>query len=316
VVQEENNKEVKVDLEGKVAIITGGGQGIGEGIVRCLAEEGADVSVVDINADTASKVADEVKSMGRRALPVIADLTSDNEVDRAVQDTLDSLGKIDILVNNVGGVSEETSEFMQEYGASLRDESLPAYMTYNSELWDRFYRLNLKAHVMVTHAVTPHFVKQQSGKIVNIASIAGRLADPTQMPYATFKAGVISMTWSLARALAPHNINVNCICPGLIYTPLWDRGATGMYQQIRDSIATGREAPERFRRFAAAFGEIDIEKITPKEFWLRFIVAPNVPLGREQTPEDIGRAVAFLVSENAKNITGQTLNVDGGQVMR
>ena len=304
-------------LEGKVAIVTGGGQGIGEGIVHCLAEEGADVSVVDINADTASKVADEVKSMGRKALPVIADLTDDNEVDRAVKDTLDSLGKVDILVNNVGGVSEEmASELMQEYRAPLGDESLPAYMTYNSELWDRFYRLNLKAHVMVTHAVTPHFVKQRSGKIVNIASIAGRLADPNQMPYATFKAGVISMTWSMARALAPYNINVNCICPGLIYTPLWDRGATHMYQRIRDAMATGQELPERLRRFAAAAKEIDIEKLTPKEFWLRFMVAPNVPLEREQTPEDIGRATAFLVSEDAKNITGQTLNVDGGQVMR
>jgi len=304
-----------MDLEGKVAIVTGGGQGIGEGIVHCLAEEGANISVVDINTDSASKVADEVKSMGRKALPVIADLTNDNEVDRTVQDTLDSLGKVDILVNNVGGVSEETSELMQEYRALSWDESLPAYMTYNSELWDRFYQLNLKAHVMVTHAVTPHFVKQRSGKIVNIASIAGRLADPTQMPYAAFKAGVISMTWSVARALALYNINVNCICPGLIYTPLWDRGATGMHQRICDSIATGQELPERFRRFAAA-EEIDIEKLTPREFWLRLIVAPNVPLGREQTPEDIGRAVAFLVSENAKNITGQTLNIDGGQVMR
>ena len=304
-----------MDLEGKVAIVTGGGQGIGEGIVHCLAEEGADVSVVDINTDSASKVADEVKSMGRKALPVIADLTDDNEVDRAVQDTLDSLGKVDILVNNVGGVSVETSELMQEYRAPWGDESLPAYMTYNSELWDRFYQLNLKAHVMVTHAVTPHFVKQRSGKIVNIASIAGRLADPTQMPYAAFKAGVISMTWSVARALALYNIIVNCICPGLIYTPLWDRGATGMHQRICDSIAAGQELPERFRRFAAA-EQIDIEKLTPREFWLRLIVAPNVPLGREQTPEDIGRAVAFLVSENAKNITGQTLNVDGGQVMR
>ena len=304
-----------MDLEGKVAIVTGGGQGIGEGIVHCLAEEGANISVVDINTDSASKVADEVKSMGRKALPVIADLTNDNEVDRTVQDTLDSLGKVDILVNNVGGVSEETSELMQEYRALSWDESLPAYMTYNSELWDRFYQLNLKAHVMVTHAVTPHFVKQRSGKIVNIASIAGRLADPTQMPYAAFKAGVISMTWSVARALAPHNINVNCICPGLIYTPLWDRGATGMHQRICDFIATGQELPERFRRFAAA-EDIDIEKLTPREFWLRLMVAPNVPLGREQTPEDIGRAVAFLVSENAKNITGQTLNIDGGQVMR
>jgi len=111
-------------LKDKVAIVAGGGQGIGQGIVHCLAEEGADIAVVDINGDTAGKIADEVKAMGRKALPVIADLTDDNQVTKAVQDTVDFFGKIDILVNNVGGVSEETSQQMQEYRASLGDEAL------------------------------------------------------------------------------------------------------------------------------------------------------------------------------------------------
>ena len=167
---------------------------------------------------------------------------------------------------------------------------------------------------MMTHAVTPHFMKQRSGKIVNVSSIAGRLAVPNQMPYASLKAGVISVTWSVARALAPYNINVNCICPGLVYTPAWERGATGMYQQARDAIAAGREVPPPYRRLADE--GIDIEKLTPREFWLRFVVAPSVPLGREQTTEDMGRAVAFFASEDAKNLTGQVLHVDGGQVMR
>ncbi len=177
-------------LEGKVAIVAGGGQGIGEGIVRCLAEEGADVAVVDIKSDTAKKVADAVKSMGRKSLPIIADLTDDDKVEKSVQETVDFFGKVDILVNDVGGVSEETGQLMTEYAASLGDvASLPSYMRYSSEVWDRFYQLNLKSHVMMSHAVTPHFVGQKNGSIVNISSVAGRKPDPNQMPYAAFKAG-------------------------------------------------------------------------------------------------------------------------------
>ncbi len=301
-------------LEGKVAIVTGGGQGIGEGIVRCLAEEGADVAVVDINGDTAKKVADDVKSMGRKSLAVVADLTIDDKVEKAVQEALDFFGNVDILVNNVGIPAAQSPQRRQEPVASSGDEPLPAYMQHDSEVWDVFYRVTLKANVMMTHAITPHFIKQQSGKIVNISSISGRIADPSTMAYASFKAGIISITWSTARALASYNVNVNCICPGLVFTPAWERRATGIYQQARDAIAAGQEIPPYFRRLVDE--GIDIEKLTPREFWLRLVVAPNVPLSREQTPEDMGRAVIFFASEDAKNVTGQVLHVDGGQVMR
>ena len=300
-------------LEDKVAIVAGGGQGIGEGIVRCLAEEGADVAIVDINGDTAGKVADEVKSMGRKALPVVADLTDDSQVTRAVQETVDFFGKIDILVNSVGGTSEDTSRLMREHAASLADAAaLPSHMRYSSEVWDRYYQLNLKTHVMMSHAITPHFMKQRSGKIVNISSDAGRMASPDQMPYAAMKAGDISITWSLARALAPYNVTVNCVCPGFVYTPLWARGATGRLEAARNARAQGQELPANLRRFAAE----DIEGMTPYEFWLKYIVLPATPLGKEQTAEDMGRAVVFFVSDDAKNVTGQVLHVDGGLVMR
>jgi len=300
-------------LEGKVAIVAGGGQGIGEGCVRCLAEEGADVAVVDINNEIAEKVADEVRALGRRALPVVADLTGEDGANRAVKETVDKLGRVDILVNNVGGVSIETGQMMMDYAATLGDiASLPSYMGYSPDVWDRFYQLNLKSHVMMSHAVTPHFMKQQSGSIVNISSIAGRHPDPNQMPYAAMKAGDISITWSLARGLAPYNVRVNCVCPGHVYTPLWERGATGMLEGIRNARAEGKELPARIRRFA----DVDIEGMTPHEFWLKYIVAPNTPLGRDQSAEDMGRAVVFLVSDDAKNITGQVLNVDGGITMR
>ena len=139
------------------------------------------------------------------------------------------------------------------------------------------------------------------------------MAEPTLMPYAAMKAGDISITWSLARALAPYNVTVNCVCPGFIYTPLWERGAAVF-------LTMAREAKKRGGRLSGVAGtdleSVDLESMTPREFWLKYIVLPSTPNGREQTPEDIGKAVAFFVSEDAKNITGQVLHVDGGMVMR
>jgi len=302
-------------LENKVAIVTGGGQGIGEGIVKCLAEEGADVAVVDINDDNAGKIVDEVKAMGRKALAITADLTIEDEVNGTVQDIVNFFGRIDVLVNNVGGSLEERRRVLREYGALAGDESvLPSYMYFGSAVWDRYYRLNLKSHVMMSNAVTPYFIKQQSGKIVNISSTAARVGGPEHMPYHAFKAGDISITWSLARALAPHNVNVNCVCPGFVYTPLWEKSATAMQEGVRNTWAKGRPLPTHIRRDKNA--EIDIEKMTPYQFWLKYVIVPNTPLGREQTIEDMGRAVVFFASEDARNITGQVLHVDGGQIMR
>jgi len=301
-------------LDGKVAIVAGGGQGIGEGIVRCLAEEGSDIAVVDINSETAKNAADEVTSMGRKALPVVADLTDENEVTRAVRETKDFFGKIDILVNNVGGSLEERRNVMRDYGKLVSGESLPSYTYFGPEVWDKYFRLNLKSHVMMSHAVTPHFMKQKSGKIVNISSIAARMPGPEHMPYGAFKAGDISITWSLARALAPYNVNVNCVCPGHVFTPLWTKSATAMLEGIRDAKARGIPLPARFH--GADNEEIDLDNISPYEFWLKSTIVPSTPLGREQTVEDMGRAVVFLVSEDARNITGQTLHIDGGITMR
>ncbi len=139
-------------------------------------------------------------------------------------------------------------------------------------------------------AVVPHFLKQKSGKIVNIASIAGKRIPTRVIAYGTVKVDVIHFTKTLAMELAEHNINVNCICLGLLYTPFWERGLAA--QLIRLTEAKGME---------------------PRDYFLKWV--STVPLKREQTPEDIGRAVAFLASEDAKNITGQSLNVDGGMVI-
>ncbi|HEY90319.1 MAG TPA: SDR family oxidoreductase [Dehalococcoidia bacterium] len=301
-------------LEGKVAIVAGGGQGIGEGIVRCLAEEGADIAIADINGETARKVAGEVKSMGRKALPIVADLTDENQVTKTVRDTMDFFGKIDILVNNVGGSLDERRKVFREYASSLSDDALPSYMHFGPEVWDRYYQLNLKSHVLMSHAVTPHLIKQRSGKIVNISSVAARMGGPEHMPYHAFKAGDISITWSLARALAPYNVTVNCVCPGHVFTPLWERSATAMLEGLRNARAQGLPLPPRFQ--SATAGESDLDEITPYEFWMKYTIIPSTPLGRDQTAEDMGRAVVFFVSEDARNITGQTIHVDGGIAMR
>jgi len=304
-------------LKDKIAIVAGGAQGIGEGIVRCLAAEGADIAVVDVNRDAASRIVEEVRDMGRRALPLTADLTEENQVNKAVGDIVDFFGRIDILVNNVGGVSAEMSQRIEEHAASFQEiAGIPTYMRFSPDIWDRYYQLNLKSHVMLSNAVTPYFIKQKSGKIVNISSVSGRLADPDHMPYSAMKAGDISLTWSLARGLAPYNINVNCVCPGFIYTPLWERGANNSLKEVRGIVQKFRDKGEKLPRPLARFTDVDLESMTPREFWLKFIVRPNNPLGREQTPEDIGRAVVFFVSDDARNVTGQVLNVDGGQIMR
>ena len=285
-------------LEGKVAIVTGGAQGIGRGIVRCLAEEGADIAVVDIAEDHATEAADEVKETGRQALPVIVDATEADGADTAVAAVIDRFGRVDILVNNVGGSKR----------APLRTE--PGRITNRTDdEWLGSYEINLKPALIMCRSVVPHLIEQRSGKIVNISSISGRMGDFGNMPYSVFKAGVISFTWSLARELAPSNINVNCVCPGWVYTPLWDRGATARLARLRQAKESGEEIPPYF-------AGIDLEGLTPEEFWRKYIVVPNAPLGREQTADDMGRAVVFFVSDDARNITGQVLHVDGGNVIR
>ena len=269
-------------LEGKVAIVTGGAQGIGQGIVRCLAEEGADVVIADINGDAARKTADEVKALGRKSLAIEADVTDKKKVKQVVQQTIDTLGRIDILVNNVGGIGEiyyarTSSQFVDQEEAE----------------WDENFQLNVKTHVLASQAVVPYFIKQKSGKIVNISSISGQ--KPDALAYAACKAGDIALTKGLAKELAEHNINVNCICPGVVYTAFHER-----------AIAA------RVRR-----GDPEVMGLKPseyREYFEKRVIARSL-LKRMQTPEDIGRAVVFLVSEDARNITGHIISVSGGRQM-
>jgi len=273
-------------LEGKVAIVTGAGRGLGRGIALCLAEEGADVIVNSLHKETVNKTAADVKAMGRKTLAIVSDTTKSAQITRVVQKTLDTFGKIDILVNNVGGRGKP-----KEVGTGALAQA--------EAEWDVTYKQNLRSTVLMCAAVAPHFIKQKSGKIVNISSDAGRYPFPYLITtsYGAMKTAVIRFTQSLANDLAPYNINVNCICPGIIYTDAWKMNA--------------KRAVENMPKYKG---------MDPREWFVAMMegkypeLALFTPLRREQTPEDIGRAVAFLVSEDARNITGQTLNVDGGLV--
>ena len=263
-------------LKDKVAVVTGGGGGIGEGICLRLAEEGADVFVSDINQDTAEKVAQKIRDIGPRALAVKTDVSKSDQCRSLINDTVKEMGRLDILICCAGIMG-----FAHRKGKtwSIDIEDIP------EEDWDLTLDINLKGVFLCNQAIIPHFKKQQSGKIVNIASIAGRRGVPFLAPYAASKAGVISLTQSMAQYLAPFNVNVNAICPGIIWTPMWEEGVQVLSQ----------DGPEEMRQ--------DIFKN---------IVENEIAFKRVQYPEDMGNAVVFLVSDEAREITGQALNVCGG----
>jgi NAD(P)-dependent dehydrogenase (short-subunit alcohol dehydrogenase family) len=258
-----------LDLTRKSAFVTGGGRGIGRAIVLGLAEAGADVAIADVDLDSAEQTAKEVSSLGRRALVLRVDVTDTRSVQAAVDRAIGEFDKLDILVNNAGVVSDAL-------GAAITGED-----------FDRCYQVNLKGIWNVSSALTPHFRARREGKIVNIASIAGRHGNGMLAPYCASKAGAISLTQSLAASLGPDNINVNAVCPGLLWTDMWRK---------LEGLVHNNASPE-----------VVDERATFDAF-----IQSNCPLQREQTPEDIAHAVVFLVSDAARNITGQALNVDGG----
>ncbi|MXY19896.1 MAG: glucose 1-dehydrogenase [Dehalococcoidia bacterium] len=260
-----------IDLSGKVALVTGGARGIGRGICLTLAEQGADVAVADLLADSAASVAVEMERMGRRSQAISMDVTSRPSIQTAVSQVLDDMGRIDILVNNAGVVGAGNW-----WG---RDKP-------SDEDWHFTHMVNVRGVVMVTEAVQDQMIQRGSGRIVNIASIAARQGSPDIPHYSTTKAAVVSWTQSNAHQLAPYGITVNAICPGLLWTDMWQAISR------RRSATTGEDISGR------ALFERAVENMTPMK--------------REQTPEDIGKLAAFLASDDARNITGQAINVDGG----
>ena len=258
-------------LDGKVALITGAARGIGKGIATELAKEGADIVIGDLLIDEAYRTAGEIQNRhGVTAIALELDVTNEESIAAQIAEAVAQMGQIDILVNNAGVAPDHLSQNEAESD------------------WDRCFDVNLKAIWKVSSAVAPHFQERGGGKIVNIASIAGRQGGAIAS-YSASKAGAISLTQSQAADLGRHNINVNAVCPGLLWTDMWRK---------LEGMLAGDDTEEVVDRRAAF------------EAGVR-----NMPLGREQTPADIGTAVAFFASDDARNITGQALNVDGGMRM-
>jgi meso-butanediol dehydrogenase/(S,S)-butanediol dehydrogenase/diacetyl reductase len=271
-----------MSLEGRVAVVTGGGGGIGEGICLCLAKAGADVVVSDIREDLAREVAAKVEGLGRRAVVMKTDVTDEGECQALIETALRELDRLCILVCCAGTAG---IEFMSPKDEAMAIENIPL------ETWDRTIDVNLKGVFLCNRAVIPHFKSQQRGKIINISSIAGRVGRDMLPIYAASKAAVINLTQGIALQLAPHSINVNAICPGLIWTPLWADGVDFM------------------RKAQPALKDVD------PEVAFNLMVQGSVPFKRPQTPEDMGELAVFLASDAAKEITGQAINVDGGSQM-
>lgn len=255
-------------LEDRVAIVTGAGRGIGRGIAQALAREGARVVIADIAYRDATHVAADLRKESRGALAVKVDVTKIADVHKMVERTLARFGCIDILVNNAGIIRVGTVVEMSEQD------------------WDAVLAVNLKGTFLCCQAVAPHMMARRSGKIINISSTAGRRGLPGKAHYHASKFGVIGFTQSLALELAPYNINVNCICPGVV--------TTAMHTQVLTPFAARRQG------------------ISEEDAYQRVI--DSIPLRRPQTPDDIGNLTAFLASEDARNITGQSINVSGGSV--
>ena len=269
-------------LKDKVAIVTGGGGGLGEGIALCMAKEGADVVVSDVKPDLAEKVAAEVKKVGRKSLAVQTDVRNLSQVEELVAKTIGELGAIDIFVCSHGVSGMTHREHDPDEPITLEG--------ITEEDWDLTLDVNLKGVFLCNRAVTPHFKEKGGGKIINVSSVGGRKGNPSLFAYSISKAAVIALTQALAQQLADYNVNVNTICPGIIYTPMWQEGA------------------KLLAKMDPRFKDLDI---SPKDA-LDFMVQMAIPFKRMQTAEDIGNAAVFLASDEAKEITGQALNVCGG----
>ena len=244
-------------LANQIAVITGAGRGIGRAIALKFAAEGADVACLSRTAENAGKVADEIRALGRRAWPRAVDMADAAGVTAAAESILAEAGRVDILVNNAG---------------VTRDGLL---MRMSEEDWDTVLNTNLRGAFLLTKALTRAFVKQRTGRIINIASIAGLMGNAGQCNYAASKAGLIGFTKSLARELASRGITVNAIAPGFIETDM----TSVLGQPLRDELLK------------------------------------RIPLNRFGQPDDIAEAAMFLAGSGGRYVTGQVLTVDGGMVM-
>jgi NAD(P)-dependent dehydrogenase (short-subunit alcohol dehydrogenase family) len=264
-------------LENKVAIVTGGARGIGAGIAGCLAAEGCRIGLIDLDGPEAETMA---RTLGSEAIGIAADVSQEELARAAVEQVAQRFGGLDIVVNNAGGGGQNSMTALGN-----------PFTRIDQAGWDDQLATNLRTTFAVSKAAIPH-LQRRGGSIVNIASIAGLIASVPIPAYGAAKAGVISLTKSLALELARHNIRVNAICPGFLWTRAWEMLAMMMKAELPQYA--------------------DME---PRDIFLDQ-VRRGVPLEREQTPQDIGKLAVFLSSADGENITGQAIAVDGGITLR
>ena len=250
------------DLSNKVALVTGASSGIGAASAKVLAELGADVAITYLhNQAGAEKVRDQIIAMGRRAFAVHADVRDADQITATVSRVNQELGPIDVLVNNAGSLVERKKN-----------------LEMTIDLWDDVINLNLTSAMLCLKAVAPSMVERKSGTIINVVSIAAHNGGgPGAGAYSAAKAGLIALTKSQAKELAPHGVRVNAISPGTIDTPFHEVFSTP--EMLKAAVAT-------------------------------------IPMGRLGTPEDCAKVVAFLASDAAGYVVGETIEVNGGQLMR
>ena len=262
---------MNIEFKGKSAIITGAASGLGKGIALQFAQNGADVWAVDISEQGGQKTLEEMKPFGNRYGFTRTDISKYEDMAAAYADAKRAFGRIDIAVNAAGVFS--TNRFLE-----ATPDDIKKHLDIN--LMGAVYGCQLALSTMIGQG--------GGGKIVNLSSVGGRLGELDFPFYTLGKAGVINLTQSVAFNAAPHDINVNAVCPGIIRTPMWE--------VVLGAIAGDMPAEEREKFFDE-------------------VLKARTPLGRAQTPEDIAYAVLFLCSPYAANITGQALNVCGGSKM-
>ncbi len=245
-----------MQFEGKTALITGSSRGLGRAIAEKLGKLGANV-VLTGTSDTVLKTASELEAMGVKVAATVGDVRNANDVKAMIAKAVDKFGGVDILVNNAGITKDKPMAMMSE------------------DDWDTVLDINLKGCFLCTKAAAKLMIKKKYGRIINVSSVAGAYGNPGQANYSASKGGMIGLTKTTAKELAPRGITCNAVTPGLI--------------------------------------ESDMTEILPEDLKQKYL--DKIALGRFGTPEDVANVVAFLASDEAGYVTGQVIDIDGGLVM-
>lgn len=262
------------EFVGKVAVITGAASGLGAQTARQFAVGGAKVVIGDIQVEKGKKVVADIKATGGDAIFVNTDVTSEEAVKNLIDTAINTYGTVDIMINNAGASIGLGAPFTRP----------------TAEEWDQSYAINLRSQYLGCKYVYDLFKEKRSGKIVNVASVAGKQPDALLPAYSAMKAGTISVTVTLAKELGPYGINVNAICPGLIYTPIWEAGGEviAALQPEKFPNMNGRQVFDACRTYLQALNAYEV------------------------TQEDIANGILFLCSSGATAITGQAINICAG----